>query len=477
MKSAIIISFALVICIYNCNGSNYYVSTNGLDSNPGTSELPFLTVQKGVNTAIAGDRIFVNEGIYLQDVNTAHNGSSGSPIILDGQNVSTLRSINIQNQYIYLINITIAGKTNWFNSLIYMNRGAHHCIISNDVIDGNYTTNVYPMTWNGPSTVPFGDDAASDVLVISNTFKRGLACPMVSVYGDYNVVYGNRLIDGDVVDWFRLWGRSNHIAANLCSNNIASGSENHPDFIQTFGLGGIGSRWNIIESNTVIANYGYVQICMMESQGETEIGDWTFRNNLFIGVPLKGTIIPPNVSFYNNIFIKCSTNSDGGGHVLYFGTVGSDSSHNSHVINNIFLDCGDSRTNVGWYYFQTNLTNVSADYNYVGKLGYNPVALDSLHRAIGDPGGWDYLCMVWWEPHGINGGNPMLLNESESNLHLGQNSPLIGAATNLNSLFTTDFEGFTRGDSWDIGPLEFNGPYQIMKISGKATFKGKATIR
>jgi hypothetical protein len=42
----------------------YYVATNGLDSNPGTYINPFLTLQKGVNVAVAGDTIIVKDGTY-----------------------------------------------------------------------------------------------------------------------------------------------------------------------------------------------------------------------------------------------------------------------------------------------------------------------------------------------------------------------------------------------------------------------------
>ena len=60
--------FLLFFLSSNIYGYNvYYVGTTGTDANPGTYSLPFRTLQKGVDVAMAGDTIIVKDGTYGPD--------------------------------------------------------------------------------------------------------------------------------------------------------------------------------------------------------------------------------------------------------------------------------------------------------------------------------------------------------------------------------------------------------------------------
>lgn len=459
----LVLSCLFAVLCQGLPAASYFVAKTGSDSNPGTSALPFLTVQKGVKNAQAGDTVLVGAGTYSETVTSARSGASGSRIVVDGQGVATIHSILLAHQYLTLQDCTIAGKASgWW---MFMAHGAHNCVISNNVFDGEYNTNMFEMLrWDTPESghLPWGTNVASDTLVISNTFKRSIGMPVITVFGDRNVIKNNRLIDGDAVDWFRVWGRTNYIVGNLCSNLFFSGIENnHPDFFQSFGLNGHGAKAIIIESNLVIGAHQDAQLCMFEGQDCVDLRDFTFRNNLFIGVSAKGTMACPDVKWYNNVFYNCSTNPLTAGSALIFayGTNpnytnrATTSGHGGQVFNNVFLNCGDGRTSAGWYSFDTQLTNVLADYNFVSKNNYQAVDVNPLHQSIGDPGGWN--TWKWWEPHGINGGDPKFVNESQLDFRLKEGSPLIGKALPLNQLFTTDMRGTTRGAKWDIGALQF----------------------
>lgn len=54
----------------------YHVSKKGSDSNPGTKESPFLTINKAASLAIAGDIVTVHEGLYREWVKPKNKGLS-----------------------------------------------------------------------------------------------------------------------------------------------------------------------------------------------------------------------------------------------------------------------------------------------------------------------------------------------------------------------------------------------------------------
>ena len=54
-------------CAVLANGlmaAEWFVAKGGSDSNAGTSESPFLTIQRAVNAAGAGDTVNIGEGIF-----------------------------------------------------------------------------------------------------------------------------------------------------------------------------------------------------------------------------------------------------------------------------------------------------------------------------------------------------------------------------------------------------------------------------
>ncbi len=65
-----IISIILLFIVANLKGATYYInSSTGNNSNSGTSSgAPFLTIQKGINTASAGDKIVIATGTYNNTV-------------------------------------------------------------------------------------------------------------------------------------------------------------------------------------------------------------------------------------------------------------------------------------------------------------------------------------------------------------------------------------------------------------------------
>jgi len=59
----------------------YYVSNKGSDTNNGTQNSPFRTISKGAELAVAGDTVYVLEGVYRERVSPPRGGYSGKPIV------------------------------------------------------------------------------------------------------------------------------------------------------------------------------------------------------------------------------------------------------------------------------------------------------------------------------------------------------------------------------------------------------------
>ena len=138
---------------------DYYVDKNNKsasDSNPGTAAMPWKTIQRGANTATAGDTVYVRSGVYYEWVNLKKSGTAGKPItfkaypgdkpIIDGTGVnqpywnSLLRSEG--NSY-----ITIDGfeVRNTKECLIGVANGEHF-IIRNCIVHGNSGPTNQPLT-------------------------------------------------------------------------------------------------------------------------------------------------------------------------------------------------------------------------------------------------------------------------------------------------------------------------------------------
>jgi hypothetical protein len=132
-----------------------------------------------------------------------------------------------------------------------------------------------------------------------------------------------------------------------------------------------------------------------------------------------------------------------------------DSSHRGEVIGNVFLECGSGGANTGWYNFEAGLKDCIADYNYVAGAGFTPKIQDALARPIGAPGGWGTF--MWYEPNGINGGDPKFVDFSRLDFRLLTGSPLIDQGVTISGV-TSDFLGTIRplGAAADIGAFEYD---------------------
>ena len=68
MRTIPMVLFLALLAAAGNAQQTYFVSTSGSDANPGTSSLPWRTIQHGLNQLTAGDTLRVVAGIYNEKV-------------------------------------------------------------------------------------------------------------------------------------------------------------------------------------------------------------------------------------------------------------------------------------------------------------------------------------------------------------------------------------------------------------------------
>src|SRR5687767_5905297 len=79
--------------------SPYHVSTLGSDSNPGTSSLPWRTIQKAADTLGPGETVVIQAGSYDERVQITRSGLSTALITFQTQGKVVTRGFNLQASY------------------------------------------------------------------------------------------------------------------------------------------------------------------------------------------------------------------------------------------------------------------------------------------------------------------------------------------------------------------------------------------
>ena len=70
-----LVAGAALFAAKNASATEYYVSPTGSDSSAGTLAAPFATLQKGADTAAAGDTVWIRGGTYK--ITTPKNSGAG----------------------------------------------------------------------------------------------------------------------------------------------------------------------------------------------------------------------------------------------------------------------------------------------------------------------------------------------------------------------------------------------------------------
>lgn len=236
----------------------YFVSTAGNDSNPGTRQAPWLTIQHAANSVSAGATVYVFEGVYHEAVNFPRSGTATAPIrfesypgetaIIDGTGLKCCSS-----------NPPSSGNNT--EGLITL-------------VDRSYVTvsgfEIRNFTTDSPAYVPTGiwiTGSGTGVQILSNRVhnistkseQNGNAFG-ISIYGTSKTPITNLLIDGNEVYDLRTGeSESVNVDGNVThfaiTNNLVHDNDNIGiDAIGYEGVGPVGhdeSMYGEVSGNTI----------------------------------------------------------------------------------------------------------------------------------------------------------------------------------------------------------------------------------
>ena len=357
--------------------ADYYVSTAGLDTNPGTLAQPWRTVQKAAGLVVAGDTVFIrgNGGVYTERVNVSgRDGTALAPIIFktypgdptaaiettiavgESGNIALFSIVN--SDYVTLENLEFRNcKTTGTNAQqkakvpigIYVGGNGAGIAIRNckvhDIWQSCATANDFGA--NGFGILVYGDSAtAIDGLILDaneiHTLRTGASESVVLNGNVTNFrVTGNTVRDCNNIgiDFIGFEGTNTNPALDqarfgVCSGNVVYNvdSKFNPAYGGNFMLGGGNSTRSapglyVDGGRDIVLERNHVYLCNFAvSVGSENTGKFvtnvTVRNNLLhhchVGGIVTGGSSPTNggannCAFTNNTLYDNDTTGTGGG--------------------------------------------------------------------------------------------------------------------------------------------------------------------
>jgi hypothetical protein len=119
----------------------------------------------------------------------------------------------------------------------------------------------------------------------------------------------------------------------------------------------------------------------------------------------------------------------------------------------ILTKTGGTGLTTGTHYYAKT---VPAENQMTLSLTQNGATVDITVDATAGTAAPSWEWQRFYEPHGVNGGDPGFVDAENEDFHIASDaSAVIGAALQSNAIFTEDYDGVTRGVTWDMGAFEF----------------------
>jgi len=409
----------------------YYVDgVLGNDTNLGTPDAPWRSIQRAANSLQAGDTVVVNAGTYNERVRITTSGTASGFITFQAQGAVMMQGFNIGADYIRVTGFEIANTSG--NGWSDRDSGAGVLVGgSNNEILNNY---VHNTTSSGIHLQP----NASNIAVNGNRIAYAVECGIYS-QGTNNLFVSNdishtRSIGGSDADGVRFFGSGSTFRKNVIHDLTTSDSPGDSPHLDAFQTWGPASNY-IFEQNWIDKDPTDHQGFTIEGLTQP-VGNIIIRNNVFVtrGTGYQsdvnagdlGTVT--NVSVVNNTMVAINGPAEFAIWLFQYlqGAV---------VKNNAIFDHG----NVAEPYIRVDTGALSLD------IGFN-----SISKSDGlAPTGFAYPNDLWML-------NPQFVNMAGGDFHLQPTSPLIRTGATLSQV-TNDYDGATRPQgAYDIGAFQYS---------------------
>ncbi len=465
----------------------YYVATNGLNSNSGTSKnKPWKTVQKAANTVGAGSVVCVRGGVYNEKVTINVSGTAGAYI--------TFQNYPGETAILDGTGITVPSTD---NGMVYIKDKAY--IIVKGFHVRNYRTSI-------KNRVPIGVrivGTSHDIQIINNkiyniehngTTKNGTDAHGIAVHGTSGttaitqiLIKGNKLynlklgssealvLNGNVTDW-QVTNNVIHDVNNIGIDAIGfEGTASANDQARD-GLIAYNNVYNITSKGNVAYGNDRSAGCIYVDGGTRVTIEFNKAHNCNIGVEIASEHQGQATSFVtirNNFFYN---NTDAGISMGGYDTLRG-STENCVIVNNTLFNNASANNAWGAELYVQYDTNDNIIKNNIfrtksGKpyiLSWSAVMTNNVMDSNLFFGGatwqWqnvDYLTFSAYQSgtgndaNSLNNVGPSFVDAASGNLHLKTGSPAIDAGEVISEAGNFDIDGQARnqGVSIDVGADE-----------------------
>lgn len=462
-----------------------YVSPSGSDSNEGTIDSPFKTINAALDNSSAGTTVYVRNGTYTENVYIPNNGSDGNYITLrnypgekpvikgTGSNDKAIIELD-GHDYIHIEGLELCDYTaKWCYGITFAG-GENHIIIRNNTIHNIKCSQPSNPDNSGANAILlFGEtkEPISNVYIADNNIYDLVTgwCEALSVTANceyVNVI--NNKIDNSTNIGIDFYGNNSDGYCPVAELNqprycIASGNEVSNcvcDYATCYGLYVDGARDIVLENNISHNNQGGIEIGSEERNENYPVKNIVVRNNLIYsntengitiggwndgsskGDPLSGVVY--DTKLYNNTI---ANNADTGAGQLHIAMI-----NGVDVINNIFYT-DTTKPVVASDVKTSEIQNLT----FKNNLYYSPNRTESsITFELNES---EQTGMSQWKAlTGENGfyANPLFGDINSNNYTILKNSPAVNSGDN--SIYSGKYDLANNNrvlDTLDIGAYEY----------------------